>query len=90
MFYLATKQRSDLFLVSRKVLLLSLIFTISVLLPQNIYALNVSQEKKNQFISVKYIYCCNNYRNGNQASCAYPVFLNYLTDWRETLSPLIL
>lgn len=90
MFYLATKQRLDLFLLSRKILLLLFIFTTSVLLPQNIYALNANQkQKKNQFVSVKlsYIYRCNNYCNGNQTSHAYPVCLNYLTGWCETLSP---
>lgn len=54
MFYLATKQRSDLFLVSGTILFLCFIFTTSVLPPQNIDALNVNQNnKKNQLVSVK-------------------------------------
>lgn len=89
MFYLATKQRSDLFLVSGTILFLSFIFTTSVLPPQNTDALNVNQKKKKSTCKcqVSYIYCCNNYCSENQTNHAYPVFLNYLTDRCETLSP---
>lgn len=51
MFYLDTKQRSDLILLSIKILLLSFVFSTSVLVPQNIHALYVSQGKENAFVS---------------------------------------